>query len=138
MGPPRPFTNATHSEQPYRAQTFKLAGDPAFVDKVRDIVGFYLSLPDRAPVLCVSEKSQILEPDRTRSVLPVAPGMVERQTHDYQRNGTTSPFAAFATATGFVIGECYKHHRTHEILTSDSFLPPPARREGGPAAGLGG
>lgn len=108
------------------------------MDKVRDIVGFYLSLPDRAPVLCVSEKSQILEPDRTRSAPLVAPGMVERQTHDYRRNGTRSPFATFATATGFVVGECYKHHRTQESLIIDSFLPPPARREGGPAAELRG
>ena len=72
---------------------------------MRDIVSFYLSPPNRAPALCVNDKSQILEPDCTRSVPPVVPGMVERQIHDYRRNGTTSPFVAFDTATGFVIGE---------------------------------
>ena len=75
--------------QPYRAQTFKLSSDPFFVDKVRDIVGLYLSPPDRALVLCVDEKSQIQALDRTQPVLPMLPGMPERRTHDYKRHGTT-------------------------------------------------
>ena len=43
--------------QPHRSETFKLSSDPAFVEKVRDIVGLYLNPPDRAVVLCVDEKS---------------------------------------------------------------------------------
>src|SRR5215204_1911273 len=39
--------------QPHRAETFKLSTDPLFVDKVRDIVGLYLSPPNRALVLSV-------------------------------------------------------------------------------------
>ena len=31
--------------QPHRSETFKLSTDPLFVDKVRDIVGLYLSQP---------------------------------------------------------------------------------------------
>ena len=42
--------------QPHRSQTFKLSNDPLFVDKVRDIVGLYLSPPSRALVLSVDEK----------------------------------------------------------------------------------
>lgn len=34
--------------QPHRSQTFKLSSDPLFVDKLRDIVGLYLSPPTRA------------------------------------------------------------------------------------------
>ena len=45
--------------QPHRSQTFKLSTDPLFVDKVRDIVGLYLSPPNRALVLSIDEKSQI-------------------------------------------------------------------------------
>ena len=45
--------------QPHRAETFKLSADPLFVEKVRDIVGLYLSPPDRAVVLCVDEKSHV-------------------------------------------------------------------------------
>ena len=45
--------------RPHRAETFKLSSDPHFVEKVRDIIGLYMSPPDRALVLCVDEKSQI-------------------------------------------------------------------------------
>ena len=41
--------------QPHRAETFKLSTNPAFVDKVRDVVGLYMSPPDHALVLCVDE-----------------------------------------------------------------------------------
>ena len=43
---------------PHRSDTFKLSTDPAFVDKVRDVVGLYMNPPDRALVLCVDEKPQ--------------------------------------------------------------------------------
>ena len=107
---------AAFSVQPHRSETFKLSGDPLFVDKVRDIVGLYLSPPDRALVLCVDEKSQIQALDRTQPVLPMLPGMPERRTHDYKRHGTTSLFAALDAATGFVIGKCYRRHRAREFL----------------------
>jgi hypothetical protein len=42
--------------QRHRTQTFKLSTDPLFVEKVRDIVGLYLSPPEHALVLCVDEK----------------------------------------------------------------------------------
>ena len=45
--------------QPHRTETFKLSPDPLFIEKVRDIVGLYLSPPANAVVLCVDEKSQI-------------------------------------------------------------------------------
>ena len=77
--------------KPHRHETFKLSKDPLFVEKVRDIVGLYLHPPERAVVLCVDEKSEIQALDRTQPVLPLRPGVPERQTHDYQRNGTTSP-----------------------------------------------
>ena len=102
--------------QPHRSETFKLSSDPLFVDKVRDIVGLYLSPPDRALVLCVDEKSQIQALDREQPVLPLMPGMPERRTHNYVRHGTTSLFAALDVASGFVIGKCYKRHRATEFL----------------------
>src|SRR5476651_301956 len=45
--------------QPHRQETFKLSSDPLFVERVRDIVGLYLSPPTHALVLSVDEKSQI-------------------------------------------------------------------------------
>ena len=102
--------------QPHRTETFKLSSDPFFVEKVRDIVGLYLNPPDHALVLCVDEKSQVQALDRTRPVLPLRPGVPERQSHDYIRHGTTSLFAALEVATGKVIGKCQRRHRSQEFL----------------------
>jgi transposase len=102
--------------QPHRQETFKLSTDPMFVEKVRDIVGLYMNPPLKAMVLCVDEKSQIQALDRTQPMLPLAPGLPERRTHDYVRHGTTTLFAALDIATGKVIGEMHQRHRTSEFL----------------------
>jgi transposase len=105
----------TFGLQPHRSETFKLSKDPLLVEKVRDIVGLYLNPPDRALVLCVDEKSQIQALDRTQPLLPMRPGQVERRTHDYERHGTTSLFAALNVQTGKVIGKCHRRHRAAEF-----------------------
>lgn len=102
--------------KPHRQETFKLSTDPLFVEKVRDIVGLYLDPPTKALVLCVDEKSQIQALDRTQPILPLAPGIPERRTHDYMRHGTTTLFAALDIATGEVIGELHRRHRSTEFL----------------------
>jgi transposase len=43
------------------------------------------------------------------------PGQAERRSHDYQRHGITSLFAALDIATGRVIGRCYQRHRAVEF-----------------------
>ena len=101
--------------QPHRSDTFKLSTDPQLIEKVRDIVGLYLNPPQGALVLCVDEKSQIQALDRTQPLLPMRPGQVERHTHDYRRHGTTSLFAALDIATGKVIGELHRRHRSAEF-----------------------
>ena len=103
------------SLQPHRQETFKLSKDPLFVEKVRDIVGLYMSPPTKAVVLCVDEKSQIQALDRTQPLLPMAPGIAERRSHDYVRHGTTSLFAALDVATGKVIGEVHRRHRAEDF-----------------------
>ncbi|HEV2730089.1 MAG TPA: IS630 family transposase [Terriglobales bacterium] len=103
------------SLQPHRSGTFKLSRDPLFIDKVRDIVGLYLHPPDRALVLCVDEKSQIQALDRTAPLLPLRPGQIERRSHDYKRHGTTSLFAAFDVASGHVLGQLHRRHRSREF-----------------------
>lgn len=113
--------------QPHRTETFKLSSDPLFIEKVRDIVGLYLNPPDRALVLCVDEKTQVQALDRTRPLLPMRPGQVERRTHDYVRHGTTSLFAALDAQTGKVIGQCHRRHRSVEFRkfldTIDAAVP---------------
>jgi transposase len=105
-----------HDVQPHRVERFKLSNDPKFEEKVRDVVGLYLNPPDRALVLCVDEKSQIQALDRTAPVLPLRPGLPERQTHDYKRHGTTTLFAAFNILNGKVIGSCLPRHRAKEFI----------------------
>ena len=101
--------------QPHRRDTFKLSPDPQLVEKVRDIVGLYMNPPDHAMVLCVDEKSQIQALDRTQPLLPMQPGQLERGTHDYKRNGTTSLFAALELKTNRVIGQLHRRHRSQEF-----------------------
>jgi transposase len=101
--------------QPHRSETFKLSRDPLLIEKVRDIVGLYLHPPEHALVLGVDEKAQIQALDRTQPLLPMRPGQVERRTHDYERHGTTSLFAALEMASGQVIGECHRRHRAREF-----------------------
>jgi len=102
--------------QPHRVEKFKLSNDPKFEEKVRDVVGLYLNPPDRALVLCVDEKSQIQALDRTAPILPLRPGLPERQTHDYKRHGTTTLFAACNILNGKVIGSCQPRHRAKEFV----------------------
>ena len=105
----------TFDLKPHRTDAFKLSNDPQFVDKVVDIVGLYLNPPERAVVLCTDEKSQIQALQRSAPVLPMMPGMPERRTHDYLRNGVTTLFAAFDTATGEVITSIHRRHRAIEF-----------------------
>jgi transposase len=102
--------------QPWRTETFKFSTDPQLEAKLRDVVGLYLNPPDKAVVLCVDEKSQVQALDRTAPILPLRPGIPEKQTHDYVRHGTTTLFAALEVATGKVTDACYPRHRHEEFL----------------------
>ncbi|HVM54426.1 MAG TPA: IS630 family transposase [Acidimicrobiales bacterium] len=102
--------------KPHLAEDFKLSPDPQFIDKVRDIVGLYLNPPDAAVVLCVDEKTQVQALDRTAPVLPLMPGVPQRRTHDYKRNGTTNLFAALDVASGKVIHSLTNRHRAQEFI----------------------
>jgi transposase len=121
--------------RPHRTETFKLSSDPAFVEKVRDVVGLYLAPPDRALVLCVDEKPQIQPAQQapapspkgprsgdlggaaqgTAPAFPMRPGQPERRTHDYRRHGTLDLFAALDVKAGTVIGACARRHRSIEF-----------------------
>src|SRR5512132_857727 len=107
--------------------TFKGSTDPLVVEKVVDIVGLYHHPPERAVVLWVDEKSQIQALDRSQPVLPMLASMPERRTHDDERNGITSLFAAFTIADGTVIGELHRQHRATEfkqfLTTIDKTVP---------------
>ncbi len=101
--------------KPHLSESFKLSPDPQFIDKVRDIVGLYLNPPEAAVVLCVDEKSQIQALDRTAPILPIMPGVPERRTHDYKRNGVTNLYAALDVASGNVIADLTGRQRAEEF-----------------------
>ena len=105
-----------HQLKPHRRRSFKLSRDPRFLEKLTDVVGVYLTPPQNAVVLCVDEKSQIQALDRTQPGLPLKPGRCGTFTHDYQRHGTTTLFAALQVLEGRVIGQCYPRHRHQEFL----------------------
>jgi transposase len=101
---------------PHRTEGFKFSTDPQLDAKVRDVVGLYLAPPENAVVLCIDEKSQCQALERSQPILPLRPGIPERQTHDYARHGVTSLFAALNAATGEVTDACYPRHRHQEFL----------------------
>ncbi|MGH3970505.1 MAG: IS630 family transposase [Mycobacterium sp.] len=92
--------------KPHRQGTFKLSKDPAFAEKVADVVGLYLDPPGGAVVLSIDEKTSIQALDRTQPILPIEFDAAEKRTHDYVRHGTTNLFAALNVGTGEVFGEC--------------------------------
>ena len=114
--------------QPHRTDGFKLSTDPFFIEKLRDVVGLYLSPPDNALVICVDEKSQCQALERTQPMLPMGFGYAEGVTHDYKRHGTTTLFAALNVLNGAVLASCKPRHRHQEFLSFlreiDKAVPP--------------
>src|ERR1700722_2915997 len=102
--------------QPHRVETFQLSADPQLIEKVRDIVGLYLSPPENAAVFCVDEKTCVQALERSQPLLPLRPGQPERRSHDYYRHGSLDLFAALNVATGEVIGKTRARHRSVEFV----------------------
>lgn len=105
-----------HGLKPHIVRGFKLSNDPQFIEKVRDIVGLYMSPPNNAVVYSFDEKPQIQALERAQPVLPMDLGMPERQTHNYIRHGTLDLFAALNVATGEVIAKTKKQHRAKDFV----------------------
>src|ERR687898_598147 len=105
-----------HRLQPHRVRSFKRSQDPAFAEKVEDIVGLYMRPPAHAVVLSIDEKSQIQALSRTRPGTAVRSGRPATMTHDYERHGTTTLFAALNVLDGTVLGRCMQRHRHQEFL----------------------
>jgi hypothetical protein len=137
---------AEHDLQPHRLRTFKRSNDPAFAEKLREIVGLYVDPPAHSLILSVDEKlpwlpgptsvvgperEEIQALDRTQPGLPLKPGKAGTWTHDYKRHGTTTPRlapggdhggrpgaprAALNVLDGRVIGRCMARHRHQEFI----------------------
>jgi transposase len=105
-----------HGLSPHRWRSFKLSNDPAFAEKLTEIVGLYVAPPAHAVVLSVDEKSQIQALDRTQPGLPMKKGRAGTMTHDYKRHGTTTLFAALNVLDGTVIAQNMQRHRHQEFI----------------------
>jgi len=103
--------------QPHRSERFKLSNDPFFIEKLRDVVGLYLSPLDNALLICVDEKSQCQALKRTQPMLPMGFGYVEGFTHDYKCHGTSTLFAVLKVLNGAVLAACKPRHRHQEFLS---------------------
>ena len=102
--------------KPWRQDSFKVSPDPDLIEKIRDLVGLYLSPPVAAAVYAVDEKPQIQALNRTAPILPMLPTTPQRASHDYVRNGTLDLFAALNIATGQVISDLRRSHTTKDFI----------------------
>jgi transposase len=102
--------------KPWRQDEFKVSPDPDLIEKIRDIVGLYLSPPVAAAVFAVDEKPQIQAVNRSAPTLPMLPTTPAKATHDYERNGTIDLFAALEIATGKVITDLRKSHTAADFI----------------------
>ena len=103
--------------KPHLVKSFQFSTDPDFEKKLEDVVGLYLNPPENSIVLCIDEKSQIQALERSQPILPLLPGVPERQTHDYYRHGTTTLFAALNVLSGKVIGDCRNQHKAADYIS---------------------
>jgi transposase len=65
-------------------------------------------------LICTDEKSGIQALERFHPSLPMRPGSIERQEHEYKRHGTRCLFANFEVATGKVIAPSIGETRTNK------------------------
>jgi transposase len=105
-----------HKLKPHVVKRFRTSNDPGFTEKLEDIVGLYLDPPENAIVLSLDEKSQVQALERAQPILPLRPGIPERQTHDYVRHGVTNLYAALNVASGKVIAALADRHRQKEYI----------------------
>ena len=103
---------AKNELKPHRTKIFKLSGDPHFEAKFWDVIGLYLQPPEHALVLCCDEKPQIQALQRSQPGLPLGPGQLRTETHDYHRHGTVTLFAALDYLAGKVLA-CTASKHTH-------------------------
>jgi hypothetical protein len=86
-----------------RQRSWCVSTDKEFVAKAADIVGLYLSPPEKALVICVDEKPSIQALERKTGYVETDSGKIVRAYKStYKRHGTLNLFAALEVATGQV------------------------------------
>jgi transposase len=100
-----------------RRRSWCISTDPEFAVKAAAIVGLYLAPPENAIVLCVDEKPGIQALERAQGWLKLPNGKaLTGFSHEYERHGTATLFAALEVATGLVKAGHYTRKRRSEFL----------------------
>ena len=92
--------------KPHRMQMWLHSPDPAFREKVNEIVSLYLAPPKDATVLCIDEKTGMQATERKHATQRPLPGRPGRYECEYIRHGTQSLLASFDINTGRVVARC--------------------------------
>jgi transposase len=103
--------------KPHRVKMWCHSEDPAYQQKMREIVDLYVHLPKGEPVLSIDEKSGMQALSHRRSLQPVAAGRAARYDFEYQRNGTRCLFACFNVGTGHVLGRCTTQRTRSDFMS---------------------
>ena len=107
-----------HDIQLERRKSWCVSTDPEFSRKAADVVGLYVNPPQQnAVVLCVDEKPHIQALERAQGWIRLPNGRaLTGFSHEYERHGTTTLFAALEVATGLVHSGHYRRRRRREFL----------------------
>jgi transposase len=86
-----------------RHRSWCVSTDPEFATKSADIIGLYLSPPEKALVLCVDEKPSIQALERATGYVQTSSSKIVRGLKStYKRHGTINLFAALDVAAGTI------------------------------------
>lgn len=103
--------------KPHKMRMWLHSPDPAFRDKVNEIVALYLAPPCDAVVLCVDEKTGMQATERKNATQRPKPGRPGRYESEYIRHGTQSLLASFDIITGRVVAHCGPTRTADDLLS---------------------
>jgi transposase len=103
--------------KPHRIKMWCHSDDPAYQEKMQEIVDLYINLPKGEPVLSIDEKIGMQALSRNRALKPARPGRPGRFEFEYKRNGTRCLFACFNVGTGKVLGQCTMQRKRTDFLS---------------------
>lgn len=102
--------------KPHHVKQWCHSEDPAFQEKMREIVDLYIHPPRGEPVLSVDEKSGLQALSRRRPLVPAGPGRPGRFEFEYRRNGTCCLFGCYNVGSGKVLGQCTPQRKRSDFL----------------------
>ncbi len=103
--------------KPHRVKMWCHSDDPAYQEKMREIVDVYINLPKGEPVLSIDEKTGMQALSRRRPLRAAAQRRDARFDFEYKRNGTRCLFACFNVGTGKVLGRCTRQRKRMDFLS---------------------